>query len=99
MRRIATDGVATWSVCLRVYVMEIITAKMAEPIEMPFGRQTRRVGPIKPCGAHFGATWRIRRNDPCAAAMRPYSQITFNSLVLMFTFNMVKILLQGNDKF
>ena len=34
MRHIATDGVA-WSVCL--YVMGMSPAKMAEPIEMPFG--------------------------------------------------------------
>jgi len=25
-------------------------------------------------GVHFGTTWRIRLNRPCAAAMRPYAK-------------------------
>ena len=26
-------------------------------------------------GSHIGATWRIRLNRPCAAAMRPYVKL------------------------
>ena len=26
-------------------------------------------------GVHIGATWRIRLNRPCAAAMRPYVKL------------------------
>jgi len=48
-------------------------AKTAEPIEMPFGVSTR-VGRRKQVvdGVCIGATWRIRLNHPCAAAMGPY---------------------------
>jgi len=53
---------------------------MAEPIEMPFGVWTR-VGPRKHMldGVHIGATWRIRLNRPCAAAMWPFCQITLTT--------------------
>jgi len=53
-------------------------AKMAEPIEMLFGLLTQ-VGPRKHVlgDVHSGATWRIPvLNRPCAAAMRPFCQIT-----------------------
>ena len=51
-------------------------AKMAEPIQMPFGSCSRG-GPKEVCVAwgHIGATWRIRLNRPYAAAMRPYVKL------------------------
>ena len=33
-------------------------------------------------GVYIGASWRIRQNDPCAAAMRPYIKL----LLLLVTF-------------
>jgi len=50
--------------------------KTAGPIRMPF-RIWIRVGPRKHVvdGVHIGATWRIRLNRPCAAAMRPYVKL------------------------
>jgi len=30
-------------------------------------------------GMHIGVTWRIRLNRPCAAAMRPFCQITLTT--------------------
>jgi len=33
-------------------------------------------------GAHTGATWRIRLNRPCAAAMRPICRIIFDHLLV-----------------
>jgi len=45
-------------------------AKMAEPIETPFELWTPK-GSMCYMGAHTGATWRIRLNRPCAAAMWP----------------------------
>jgi len=48
-------------------------AKMAEPTEMPFGLWTR-VGPRK-----HGANWWIPLNRPCAAAMRPFCQMTLTT--------------------
>ena len=37
---------------------------------------TYRTGTVrKPMGVHIGATWRIRLNRPCAAAMRPYVRL------------------------
>jgi len=37
---------------------------------------------------HIGATWRIRENRPCAAAMRPFCKITlttcYNSVAATF---------------
>jgi len=52
-------------------------AKMAEPIKIPFGLWTWVV-PRKHVlgGVHIGATWRIPLNRRCAAAMRPFCQIT-----------------------
>ena len=53
---------------------------MAEPIEMPFwlwtcvGQRKHVLG-----GVHTGATWRIPLNRPCAAAMRPFCQITLTT--------------------
>ena len=64
--------------------MEISSGGRSNPselIEMPFGVWTL-VGPRK-----HGATWRIRLNRPCAAAMRPFCQITLTTryvLVLHF---------------
>jgi len=53
---------------------------MAEPIEMPFELWSR-VGPRMHVlrGVHTGATWRIPLNRPCAAAMRPFCQITLTT--------------------
>jgi len=48
-------------------------AKMAEPIEIPYGLWTW-MGPRKHVlgGLHTGATWRILLNRPCALAMWPF---------------------------
>jgi len=48
--------------------------------EMSFGIWTR-VGPRKHLldGVHIGATWWIRLNRPCAAAMRAFCQITLTT--------------------
>jgi len=51
-------------------------AKTAEPIKMLFGVWTRvSSSSMKQVldGGHIDATWRIRFNRPCAAAMRPLS--------------------------
>ena len=65
-------------VCLSVGLSVTIVspAKTAEPIEMPFGAWTM-MGPRKRAsdGVHIGATWRIRLNRPCAAAMRPFVKL------------------------
>jgi len=55
-------------------------AKTAEPIEMPFYGLAG--GPKEACvtWGHVGATWRIRLNRPCAAAMRPYVKL-FSPLI------------------
>jgi len=55
-------------------------AKMAEPTDMSF-RLWTRLGPRKHVlgGVHSGATWRIQLNSPCAAAMRPFCQITLTT--------------------
>jgi len=47
-----------------------------EPIQMMFGIRTH-VGTRNHVldGTHVDATWRIRWNDPCAAAMRPYVKL------------------------
>jgi len=47
---------------------DCVLCKKAEPIEMPFGADSR--GPKEPCiawgaGVHIGATWRIRWIDLC----------------------------------
>jgi len=77
MQLIVSDRVA-WSVGLSVYLSVTVMspAKTAEPIEMPFGLWTR-VGPKEACVTweHIGATWRIRLNRPCSAAMRPYVKL------------------------
>jgi len=46
-------------------------AKMAEPIEIPFGLWTG-VAPSKHVlhGMHIGAIWQIRLNCPCSAALQ-----------------------------
>jgi len=38
---------------------------------------------------HFGATWRIRLNDPCAAAMRPWSN-DFDHLLQADPYEIIK---------
>ena len=64
-----------------VLMIAISCTKMAEPMDMPFGLWT----PIDPRkdvlhgGGHIGATWRIRLNRPCAAAVRPFSLITLRT--------------------
>jgi len=62
MRAIATEGVA-WSVCLCVCLLVafIGPAKMAEPIEMPFGADSH--GSKEPCireGSRSDESIRIR---------------------------------------
>jgi len=57
----------------KVYGLCVMScAEMAEP--MLFGMWTDSVGPRKHVldGMHIGATWRMRLNRPCAAAMRPF---------------------------
>jgi len=51
--------------------------KKAETVEMPFGMLSL-VDPRNHVSdwVHIGATWRIRLNLPCAAAMRPFCQMT-----------------------
>jgi len=50
-------------------------AKTAEPIEMPSGcRLVLAQGGNRV--AHMGATWRIRLNNPCPAALRAVATIT-----------------------
>jgi len=72
-------------VCLSVYLSwSRLTspAKTAEPIEMPFGMWTWVDGSKHVLdGVHIGASWRIRLNRPCAAAIRPFVKI-FWSLVI-----------------
>jgi len=46
-------------------------AKMAEPIEMPFGLWTRMGRKKHVLGAmHTGATWQIPLNRPCEVTMQ-----------------------------
>ena len=76
MRPTVTDGI-TWSVCWSVAITSPPkTAEPIQPIEM--FRISTLVDPRKHVldGVHIGAAWRIRLNRPCAAAMRPFCQIT-----------------------
>ena len=43
------------------------------------------VGPLNHVlnGVHIGATWQIRLNDPCAAAMRPYVRLLWPHVVII----------------
>ena len=59
-------------------------AKMAEPINLPFGLRTRvgrrkhefnRIHQVAPMGGHINATWRIRLNRPSESAMWPYVKL------------------------
>ena len=54
--------VARSVICLSACWAYRRACKTAEPIDIPFGRWGR---------AHIGATWPIRLNDSCTAAMRP----------------------------
>ena len=69
------SSVICLSVCPSVTIVS--PAKTAEPIAIPLGCESS--GPNEPCrlldGVHIGATWRIRLNRPCAAAMRPYVKL------------------------
>jgi len=63
-------------------------AKTAEPIEIPFGlwawMSTGKLAYVLYGGAvHIGATWRIRLNRPCAAAMWPFCQITLTTCLIV----------------
>jgi len=55
-------------------------AKMAEPTKMLFGLWTW-VGPSKHVlgGVHTGSIWQIPLNCLCAAAMRPFYEITMTT--------------------
>jgi len=66
------------SVCRSVTIVS--PAKTAEPIEIPFELWTQ-VGPVNHVlyGVHIGATWRMRLNRSCAAAMWPYCQIALTT--------------------
>jgi len=54
---------------------------MAQLIEMPFSVMDSDGPKEAVCymRLHIGATWRIRLNRPCAAAMRPFCQITLTT--------------------
>jgi len=69
-------------VCMSVgrSVTIVSPAKTVETIAIKFGLWSR-VGPRKHVldGVHIGSTRRIRLNRPCAAGMRPVSQITFTT--------------------
>jgi len=72
-------------VCLSVFLSvchNVSPVKTAEPIEMSLGMWTQ-AGPRKHVldGVRIGATWRIRPNRPCAAAMRPSCQITLTTFI------------------
>jgi len=55
-------------------------AKMAEPIDKPFGKLSRvDLGNYVLHGLHIGATWRIQVNRPSATAMPPFCQITLTT--------------------
>jgi len=62
----------------------ISCANTAEPITMSFWMWTR-VGPNKHASdvGHVGATWRIRLNRPCAAAVRPLCRITLTTCCII----------------
>jgi len=57
--------------------------KTAEPIEVLFGMWTWVDGWVQGSmyymGVHIVATWRIRLNRPCAAAMRPLCEVTLTT--------------------
>jgi len=60
-----------------VLVTRVSPAKTAEPIEMPFGhRLAWAQGTVYLMKVDMGATWRIRLNDPCSAAMWSVTIIT-----------------------
>jgi len=42
-------------------------------------------------GVHIGATWRIRLNCPCAAAMRPYVELLGPLVVIIITQTLLSI--------
>jgi len=75
-------------------VTTVSTAKTTEPIEMTFGMRTR----VDPRNymldwVYIGATWRIRLNRPCAAAMRPYVIISLTTCYVVVTDNSLRITL------
>jgi len=80
---VTADGIA-WYVCL--FVTIVSPAKwLNRPIEMLFGLWLwTRVGPSKHGGATHSAIWRIQLNAPCAAAKRPFCQITLHTEVFRF---------------
>ena len=61
--------------------LDRVSCKTDEPIEMSLGggHDTYSIG------VHIGATWRIRFNDPCAAAMRSVARITVATYFIFFT--------------
>ena len=79
MRPIIAHKLA-WSVCLSVCLSVTIVSpvKADEPIEV---YSLAGLGPWNYVldGVHIGATWRIRLNHPCAAAMLPFCQVTLSS--------------------
>jgi len=67
MRPSATGVARSVVVCVRVCVRP---AKVDEPIDNQDSICLLGTDSCGPIGVHFGATWRIRLNGPCAAAMR-----------------------------
>ena len=65
------------SVCLSVcwFILLMSRAKMVEPVDMPLGTQFH-VGPNNPVLYGRHATWRIRLNDPCSAAVQAVDTVT-----------------------
>jgi len=76
MRPIITGKVA-WSVCRSVCLSQSwVMQKRLNRSRCRLGcRVEWAQGTIVLDGAHVGATWQIRLNRPCAAAMRPYVKL------------------------
>ena len=91
---------ARWCQCAQRH-SAVSCAKTAEPIDLLLRLWTRwaegstnsivfaRLHQCTIIGRHIAATWRIRLNRPCAAAMRPYVKL-FWSLVLLYFSYLVK---------
>jgi len=74
----------------KVYRLSAVScAETAVPVEMKFVTLSQ-VGPGNHVldGVHIGASWRIRLNRPCAAAMWPYVKLLrpLDLLLIIITF-------------
>ena len=82
MRAVATDvawcGLCVCVICVCLIFTTANLTKTDEPIEVPFRLCVGSGGfkdPSARWGFHIDATWRIRFNDPGAAAIRPYVKL------------------------